>query len=220
MILRKKNSHVSFLHLYHHAGMVPISWGCTKYLPGTTRFSKLYTHVLWTNATRFYDVAGGHGTFVGFVNTFVHTIMYSYYLLAILRPPNKYGQIWWKKYLTMLQLVRIKMIYRFVNQSLYFERRLFSEAHFWALFSHCDARSRNFWFDNQSCNFRWRNTAPNLRHSDVHLVKKPGEYVGSCNFFFKLIIPREYSRAFPRFAEGHTTVKFSSQDENTVFLCC
>jgi len=110
MILRKKNEHVSFLHLYHHAGMVPITWGCTKYLPGTASFSSARTTEKYMKLTLYLlniGIAGGHGTFVGFVNTFVHTIMYSYYLLAILRPPNKYGQIWWKKYLTMLQLVRL-----------------------------------------------------------------------------------------------------------------
>lgn len=38
------------------------------------------------------------------LNTFVHIIMYLYYLLAALGPRfQKY--IWWKKYLTVLQMV-------------------------------------------------------------------------------------------------------------------
>ena len=48
--------------------------------------------------------AGGHGTLLGIINSFVHIIMYSYYLLAALGPTvQKY--LWWKKHLTLLQLV-------------------------------------------------------------------------------------------------------------------
>jgi hypothetical protein len=47
---------------------------------------------------------GGHGTLLGVINTFVHIIMYSYYMLAALGPQvQKY--LWWKKYLTLLQMV-------------------------------------------------------------------------------------------------------------------
>lgn len=44
--------------------------------------------------------------FIGLVNTFVHIVMYSYYGLAALGPHmQKY--LWWKRYLTRLQLVRV-----------------------------------------------------------------------------------------------------------------
>ncbi|EFN82257.1 Elongation of very long chain fatty acids protein 7, partial [Harpegnathos saltator] len=43
-VLRKKQSQVSFLHIYHHCGMVILTWGATKYFPG------------------------GHGTFTGTYN--------------------------------------------------------------------------------------------------------------------------------------------------------
>lgn len=80
-VLRKKDSQISFLHLYHHTVMPLISWGCTKYFPG------------------------GHGTFIGVVNSFVHIIMYSYYMMAAMGPKyQKY--LWWKKYITTLQLVK------------------------------------------------------------------------------------------------------------------
>jgi hypothetical protein len=47
---------------------------------------------------------GGHSTFFGFINTFVHIVMYTYYLLAALGPHyQKY--LWWKKYLTTFQMV-------------------------------------------------------------------------------------------------------------------
>lgn len=42
--------------------------------------------------------------FIGLVNTFVHIVMYSYYGLAAIGPHmQKY--LWWKRYLTSLQLV-------------------------------------------------------------------------------------------------------------------
>jgi hypothetical protein len=49
--------------------------------------------------------SGGHGTLLGVINSFVHIIMYTYYLLAALGPTvQKY--LWWKKYITSLQMVR------------------------------------------------------------------------------------------------------------------
>nr|CAH7747780.1 unnamed protein product [Callosobruchus chinensis] len=52
---------------------------------------------------------GGHSTFFGFLNTFVHIIMYGYYFLAALGPQyQKY--LWWKKYLTALQMVQFILV--------------------------------------------------------------------------------------------------------------
>ncbi|KAI4460642.1 fatty acid acyl transferase-related [Holotrichia oblita] len=80
-VMRKKNSQISFLHLYHHSVMPMISWGATKYYPG------------------------GHGTFIGMINSFVHIIMYFYYMMSAMGPQyQKY--LWWKKYITTLQLLQ------------------------------------------------------------------------------------------------------------------
>nr|CAH7747778.1 unnamed protein product [Callosobruchus chinensis] len=81
-VMRKKFDHVSTLHVIHH-GIMPMSvWFGVKFTPG------------------------GHSTFFGFLNTFVHIIMYGYYFLAALGPQyQKY--LWWKKYLTALQMVSI-----------------------------------------------------------------------------------------------------------------
>lgn len=47
---------------------------------------------------------GEQGILIGFLNSFVHVVMYGYYLLAALGPRvQKY--LWWKKYITKLQLV-------------------------------------------------------------------------------------------------------------------
>lgn len=53
----------------------------------------------------FFVVIGGHSTFFGLLNTFVHIVMYTYYLFAAMGPQfQKY--LWWKKYLTGLQMVQ------------------------------------------------------------------------------------------------------------------
>jgi hypothetical protein len=33
-ILRKKMNQVTFLHVYHHAGMAVFSWAAVRYVPG------------------------------------------------------------------------------------------------------------------------------------------------------------------------------------------
>lgn len=81
-VIRKKERQITFLHLYHHTVMPMISWGATKYYPG------------------------GHGTLIGVINSFVHIIMYTYYMLAAMGPKlHKY--LVWKKYITTLQMVSL-----------------------------------------------------------------------------------------------------------------
>jgi len=49
-------------------------------------------------------ITGGHGTFSNLVNNIVHIIMYTYYMMSAMGPQyQKY--LWWKKHLTLLQLV-------------------------------------------------------------------------------------------------------------------
>jgi len=82
----KKNFHqVSLLHVVHH-GILPLSvWPGARYFPG------------------------GHATFFGFINVFVHFFMYSYYMLAALGPQFK-KYLWWKQHLTNLQMVQFVAI--------------------------------------------------------------------------------------------------------------
>ncbi|KAF4516755.1 hypothetical protein B566_EDAN004594 [Ephemera danica] len=85
-VLRKKQNQVSFLHLYHHCMMIVCGYIGTKFL------------------------AGGHGTFLGLINSFVHIIMYGYYLLAALGPQyQKY--LWWKRHITRMQMVQFCMVF-------------------------------------------------------------------------------------------------------------
>ncbi|XP_060582398.1 elongation of very long chain fatty acids protein 4-like isoform X2 [Ruditapes philippinarum] len=83
-VLRKKNNQVSFLHVYHHATMFPIWWMGVKW------------------------VAGGQSFFGAMVNSFIHVIMYTYYGIAALGPQyQKY--LWWKRYLTIIQLIQFNI---------------------------------------------------------------------------------------------------------------
>lgn len=80
-VLRKKSSQITILHLYHHSMMGIYTWIVTKFVPG------------------------GQVTITMALNSFVHIIMYAYYMAAAFGPSvQKY--LWWKKYITSLQLVR------------------------------------------------------------------------------------------------------------------
>ncbi|XP_041976153.1 elongation of very long chain fatty acids protein-like [Aricia agestis] len=95
-VMRKKFDHVSKLHVIHH-GIMPLSvWFGVKFTPG------------------------GHSTFFGMLNTFVHIVMYSYYLLAALGPKvQKF--LWWKKYITVLQMVQFVLVFVHAFQLLFIE---------------------------------------------------------------------------------------------------
>lgn len=84
-VLRKKEQQVTKLHVFHHSFVPLISWTYLKFHPG-------------------YTVA-----FFPLVNTFVHTIMYAYYLLATFGPQMA-PYLWWKRYLTSLQIAQFVAI--------------------------------------------------------------------------------------------------------------
>ncbi|XP_050453499.1 elongation of very long chain fatty acids protein AAEL008004 [Cataglyphis hispanica] len=95
-VLRKKDSQVTFLHLYHHS-LTPLeTWICVKF------------------------IAGGHGTLGNLLNNAVHVIMYAYYMLAAMGPEyQKY--LWWKKHLTTIQLVQFVVVFVHSIQALIFD---------------------------------------------------------------------------------------------------
>jgi len=95
-VLRKKNSHISTLHVIHH-GVMPMSvWWGVKFTPG------------------------GHSTFFAFVNSAVHILMYIYYGMSAIGPHmNKY--LTWKKYMTTIQMVQFVMIFAHSFQQLFRE---------------------------------------------------------------------------------------------------
>ncbi|KAI2798187.1 hypothetical protein BLOT_013305 [Blomia tropicalis] len=79
-VLRKKHNQVSSLHVYHHSA-VPIL---------VHMFAKISS-------------SGGPGAMFPFLNTFIHIIMYLYYSMAAM---GLHKYLWWKKYLTQLQLAQ------------------------------------------------------------------------------------------------------------------
>lgn len=99
-ILRKKFTHVSFLHVFHHT-VVPIGfWIGIKFA--------------------FYPVC----CFIPYLNLVVHVIMYSYYGLSTFGPQvQKF--LWWKKYLTRLQIAQFLIALVHSLQPLYLRQCTF-----------------------------------------------------------------------------------------------
>lgn len=84
-VLRKKKEQVTFLHVFHHS-IVPIfCWIGIKLAPG------------------------GPNGFFPLVNSFIHVIMYSYYALTTFGPRIQ-PYLWWKKYLTRLQMFQFVLV--------------------------------------------------------------------------------------------------------------
>lgn len=84
-VLRKKKEQVTFLHVFHHS-IVPIfCWIGIKLAPG------------------------GPNGFFPLVNSFIHVIMYSYYALTTFGPRVQ-PYLWWKKYLTRLQMIQFILV--------------------------------------------------------------------------------------------------------------
>ncbi|KAH9642897.1 hypothetical protein HF086_005179 [Spodoptera exigua] len=54
--------------------------------------------------------ASGHGTLIGVINSFVHVVMYAYYLLSVVMPSVK-NSLRVKKHVTQLQIVSMKLIF-------------------------------------------------------------------------------------------------------------
>lgn len=80
IVMKKKNSQLSFLHCYHHSFMVLVCYVAVNWVPG------------------------GQGLLLGMINLFVHGVMYFYFFLTSFKPELK-KSIWWKKHITQFQMV-------------------------------------------------------------------------------------------------------------------
>nr|WNR62018.1 elongation of very long chain fatty acids protein elovl2/5 [Platynereis dumerilii] len=89
MVLRKKEAQITFLHVFHHASMFNIWWWVVLFIPG------------------------GCSWFGSCLNSLVHVFMYSYYGLAAI--PSLRGKLWWKKYLTKMQLIQFVITFIHTN---------------------------------------------------------------------------------------------------------
>lgn len=96
-ILRKKNSQISFLHVFHHAIVPTLMYIRLKFYPLLANFLLPLT------------------------NMFVHIIMYAYYGLATLGP-NVKRYLWWKKYLTTLQISQFVLLIHCTQPLIFYNR--------------------------------------------------------------------------------------------------
>lgn len=83
--MRKKYNQVSFLHVVHHS-LVPI--------------------LIWIG---FKLSPGGNMALFPLLNSAIHTVMYSYYGLSTLGPHVR-RHLWWKKYLTTVQMIQFVIV--------------------------------------------------------------------------------------------------------------
>jgi len=81
IIVSGKTSQFTFLHIYHHFYLLIIFWINTNVAVGNEMFACIM------------------------VNAFVHTLMYSYYLISM-----HTENIWWKKYLTVIQITQFVLL--------------------------------------------------------------------------------------------------------------
>jgi hypothetical protein len=55
-------------------------------------------------------MCGGSLAILGVLNAFVHSVMYSYYYITAFKPELK-KSLWWKKYITQIQLLQFAIIW-------------------------------------------------------------------------------------------------------------
>ncbi|CAO1431020.1 unnamed protein product [Diamesa serratosioi] len=84
-VLRKKQNQVSHLHVYHHVSTILILWAFFKYSAGVMEI------------------------YIAILNSMIHIIMYSYYLLAIFKVWPKYLNMF-KPIITSMQLIQFLLI--------------------------------------------------------------------------------------------------------------
>lgn len=93
MVLRKKNVQITFLHVFHHSSMLVIWWIVISWIPS------------------------GQAYFGAALNSLVHIFMYSYYALSVI--PSLKDKLWWKKYITTIQLVQFVITFTHTSLGLY-----------------------------------------------------------------------------------------------------
>lgn len=92
-VLRKKSRQISGFHVFHHFSVPIAVWFFVKFAPG------------------------GNSAIFPFLNTFIHTVMYSYYFLATF--PSMRPYLGWKKYLTQVQIIQFIIMILHSTQPLF-----------------------------------------------------------------------------------------------------
>ncbi|XP_064547227.1 very long chain fatty acid elongase F-like [Drosophila montana] len=86
IVLRKNYRQASVLHVGHHAAMVLAVY----------------------SGLRFYGY-GGHLVLTGYLNVFVHCVMYIYYYISSQSQSVKQNR-WWKQYITIMQMLQFLIV--------------------------------------------------------------------------------------------------------------
>lgn len=92
-VLRKKTRQISGFHVFHHFSVPIAVWFFVKFAPG------------------------GNSAIFPFLNSFIHTVMYSYYFLATFKAARPY--LGWKKFLTQFQIVQFIIMILHSTQPLF-----------------------------------------------------------------------------------------------------
>ncbi|KAF2894465.1 hypothetical protein ILUMI_11709 [Ignelater luminosus] len=93
--LRKKFRQISVFHVCHHSTTILTMWCLTKYVPGGMSFLCLS------------------------LNTAIHTIMYTYYLLSSLGPNIQKKMMFFKPIVTLMQMAHLFILTIYVVQPLF-----------------------------------------------------------------------------------------------------
>lgn len=65
---------------------------------------ELHPVALEGSVSVFSSLSGGHSTFFGFVNLFVHIVLYSYFVITGIFPKSRKLFFWWKTFLPYFQV--------------------------------------------------------------------------------------------------------------------
>ncbi|XP_032593415.1 elongation of very long chain fatty acids protein AAEL008004 isoform X1 [Drosophila grimshawi] len=176
-VLRKKTSQVTTLHVIHH-GCMPMSvWFGVKFTPG------------------------GHSTFFGLLNTFVHIVMYTYYMFSAMGPQyQKY--LWWKKYLTTLQMVQFILIMVHAFQLLFIDCN-YPKAFVWWIGMHA---VMFFFLFNEFYKAAYRNRLMKKNALLANGHAKPNGYCKSINAHDDLFMPQPTAAVTTPKANGNATL--------------
>lgn len=101
-VLRKKERQISAFHVFHHFSVPIAVWFFVKFAPG------------------------GNSAIFPFLNSCIHTIMYSYYFLASFDNAKPY--LFWKRYLTQLQIIQFIIMILHSTQPLFMRDCKFPKA--------------------------------------------------------------------------------------------
>ncbi|XP_043646036.1 elongation of very long chain fatty acids protein F [Drosophila teissieri] len=86
-VLRKSAKQITVLHVYHHVFMV-----------------------LGVPLTYYFYGPGGQYNLMGYLNSFVHVVMYAYYFASAWYP-NVKSTVWCKEYITKLQFLQFVILF-------------------------------------------------------------------------------------------------------------